>query len=122
MNTENTFSINSNNIPFNIKIIFQNDHYGLDNCLTYKRYEPMIEFYDARYPHTENGQFVSRYYITTLLEGNDNRGLCLDGGIPDWNIDAQAMNTVKEWLKNHQQLQKVIKDLPPKNEATKFKF
>lgn len=114
MNTENTFSITSNNIPFNINLIFHNDHYGLNNCLTYKAIEPMVEFYDARYPHTEHGQFVARYYITTLMEENDNRGLCLDGGVPDWNIDGQSMATLKEWLKNHDRLSKIVNSLPPK--------
>lgn len=121
MDNPNTFSLTSRNIPFNVKLVFHNEHYGLNDCLTYKGYEPMVEFYDARYPDTDHGQFISRYYITTLLEGNENKGICLEGSEPDWNIEDQDMNKVKEWLSNHSTLQEVISHLPAKN-ITKFKF
>ena len=69
---------------FNVRIVFQD--------------KPLVEFYDSRYPHTEFGQFVSRYYVSTILESGD-KGLCLDCGIPDWSISAKDMAAVRDWLK-----------------------
>jgi hypothetical protein len=63
---------------------------------------PVVEFYDCRYEHTPYGQFVSRYYVETLLEnilpGVPVGGLNLDGGVPSWSISAKAMGRVIAWL------------------------
>lgn len=82
---------------FNVRIVRKGDHYGLDFCLTHSKDEPLVEFYDARYPHTEFGQFVTRYYVSTILERERN-GLCLDGGIPEWSVSANDMDIVRAWL------------------------
>ncbi len=58
-----------------------------------------MEFYDSRYPHTEHGQFVSRYYASTLLERVKDVGLDLYGGHNDWKIDAEEMNIVLDWIR-----------------------
>jgi hypothetical protein len=74
--------------------------------------EPLVEFYDARYRNvrgfTPDGQFVSRYYLETLL-GRDEQplsagksrryGLDLQGDVPNWTIDATTMRTVGRWLR-----------------------
>jgi hypothetical protein len=90
---------NETNQPWNVKIVEQGDAYGRDNCLTHDRVEPLVEFYDGRY--TENfgaeGQFVSRYYVETILEGN-NTGLCLDGGVESWSIGDKGMEEVRDFL------------------------
>jgi hypothetical protein len=63
----------------------------------------LVEFYDARYPHTEFGQFVSRYYVSTILGtdgyGSAEGGLSLDGGVPEWTVSANDMDTVRSFLK-----------------------
>ena len=59
-----------------------------------------VKFYDARYEHTDIGQFVSSYYISTILDGNDDIGLCLDGGIPEWSISASGMGRIRKWLRD----------------------
>lgn len=61
-----------------------------------------IQFFDARFPECKSpltkipGQFVSEYYASTLAlhEG----GLCLEGGIDDWHIDAASVEAVKKAL------------------------
>jgi len=87
--------------PWNVKILEQGDAYGLDNCLTHDGVEPLVEFYDGRY--IENfgilGQFVSRYYVETILEGN-NTGLNLDGGVESWSIGYEGMKEVRDFLKH----------------------
>lgn len=83
---------------FNVRVVNKGDKYGRDFCLTHDESKPLVEFYDSRYPHTEFGQFVSRYYAETLLSGEDD-GLCLDGGVPAWTVSKEDMDTVREWLK-----------------------
>jgi len=60
----------------------------------------LVSFYDARYEHKDLGQFVSKYYIKTILEGNS--GLCLDGGVPDWSISQAGMQRIRVWIKAQQ--------------------
>lgn len=85
---------------FTAKIVDTGDRYGRNKCLTNDG-DPMIEFYDATYADDPRfdpkGQFVSRYYIRTILE-RDGFGLDLDGGIDVWTIDAEAMTEVRAWL------------------------
>jgi len=77
-------------IAFNVVVVPKGAVYGHEDCLTHDKESPLVEFYDTRYPHTEYGQFVSRYYAKTLLPHRGG-GLCLDGGIPNWSLDAAAM-------------------------------
>lgn len=90
---------------FNVRIVFKGDAYGLNGCLTHEKDEPLVEFYDSRYPHTEWGQFVSRYYVSTILQRR-NDGLCLDGGVEAWSVCAKDMATVRTWLYNKTKPQK----------------
>ena len=76
--------LNDNNRPWSVVVV--------DN---------KVKFYDARYEHTIYGQFVSSYYVSTILEGDD--GLCLDGGVPDWKISAAAMSRIRAWLQDLEQ-------------------
>jgi hypothetical protein len=82
---------------FNTKLIRAGDKYGLEDCLTHDG-DPMLEFYDPRYQHTPIGQFVSRYYVKTLIEGDDT-GLMLDGHHNDWQVDQKQMTESRDWLK-----------------------
>jgi hypothetical protein len=63
---------------------------------------PLVEFYDARYPFTPDGQFVGCYYASTLLADRPGAagaaGLCLAGDVPDWRIDAENMTAVRQWI------------------------
>ena len=71
--------------------------------------EPTVRWYDNRYPHDKEGkivlgQFVSSYYITTMLGDEfgarlgDSGGLCLDGGIPDWSVSQECAKEVADFL------------------------
>lgn len=90
----NTIRItNSRDIPFTVRVVQQGEHYGLDDVLVHDRADPLIEFYDARFPHTPHGQFVSRYYAHTLAASTEN-GLTLHGGVPDWVVDGPGFQRV----------------------------
>lgn len=99
---------NANGITFNVRLVRKGQTYGRDLCLTHDKDDPLVEFYDARYVFAgeagaEFGQFVSRYYLTTLRKSREPRcqhGLCLEGGVPDWTVDAEAMQTVHALLDN----------------------
>lgn len=97
--TPNTFSVvnSSTGIKWNCRILNRGDKYGLNYCLTHNIDKPLVEFYDSRFPHTEYGQFVCRYWVETILE-SANDGLILDFGIPNWQIDADQMQQVRQWL------------------------
>lgn len=101
------------------------ERYGLDGYLTYelnaysgapaaahRASYPLVEFYDtsqdaARFP---GGQFVSRYYMTDLLEDDsiavsidtmlkNGNQFSLDGGIPAWTVEGDDLAKVNDFLK-----------------------
>jgi len=90
-----------NGIEFNVRLVSKGQTYGADFCLTHEGDEPLVEFYDMRYPHTKFGQFVSRYNFDTIVNDNENDyvGLNLDGGIPDWTIDKFTMANIRTDLR-----------------------
>ena len=93
------------NQPWNIRIRVEGDGYGRDDAYTHEG-EPSVEFYDGRYTEKfgQLGQFVSSYYISTLLEGKvENTGLNLDGGIDSWSVHYEAMNEVRDYLLSYTQ-------------------
>lgn len=84
----------TNGIKFVSRRIDRGMRYGLDNCILHDKDETLIEFYDSRFPHCEYGQFVSRYYLTTLQKHGPECGLDLHGGVGDWKIDAESLQLV----------------------------
>jgi len=108
-----------------VRMVFIGDQYGLKHCLTYgdseydqdKHDDPLIEFYDMdsgaaaimrnsgdkteAYLAEEYGQFVSRYYLSSLkfeerfdgktLTDWSKRGLNLDGGVDRWSVSSDFM-------------------------------
>ncbi len=83
--------------PFTVKVLFKGDKYGLNDCLTHDKDEPLVEFYDfanAGKAFGPLGQFVSRYYASTilgLLRGDVPCGLDLQCDEPVWKIDSAAV-------------------------------
>lgn len=100
---------NSEGTPWNVRIVRDGDSYGRNGCLTHTG-EPLVEFYDGRADpekFTPLGQFVARYYLSTLLgrcewsgrNHRDDDGLCLNGGVRSWTIDGAAMLIVRRFLR-----------------------
>ena len=81
-----------------VRIIRDGDKYGLNHCLTVNKNETLVEFYDTRYEHTDFGQFVSRYYVETLL-ARPSGGIDLDAGIASWKIYSDCYARITAWLK-----------------------
>jgi hypothetical protein len=98
-------------IPFTMRLVCKGDYYGRSFALVHDSALPLVEFYDARHiptidagPDDERpeqfGQFVSRYYLKTLLSGSAHEGLNLQGGVDDWTIDAAGMAAAFAVLNN----------------------
>ena len=95
---------------FTLRVVGRGDSYGRDMLLTHEGEDPLVEFYDRRWSFdtdpdgTMLGQFVSRYYLSTLLDVNfDGKsafdtGITLDGGT-EWRVDAQSMQGCLEALR-----------------------
>lgn len=91
--------------PWRVRFVRQGDRYGRDRCLTHDEAEPLVEFYDREFAgHTfpDEGQFVSRYYLSTLLKRGGG-GLNLDGGVEVWGISAKGMSVVTAQVKKWQE-------------------
>ena len=71
-----TLNIESNKIPFLVRVVEQRDSYGLDNCLIHDKKEPLVEFYDARYNHTPFGQFWFESKAGVLEENRNRENSC----------------------------------------------
>lgn len=85
---------------FNVRIVPTGFKFGRNDVLVNDK-APMVEFYDSRYNHEGwqgRGQFVSRYFISTLLEDAKECALSLDGGIPEWTVSAEDMKTVRQYI------------------------
>lgn len=77
-------------------------HTGLDRQYINTAGNPVAAFYDRRYCqppfHPEYGQFISEYYVSDLCTGQPITGLCLQGGVDAWTIDAATMQQVVAFL------------------------
>ena len=85
---------------YNVRVVFTGDKYGRNDCLVNDK-APMVEFYDTRFDQNDwmgRGQFVSRYYVDTIMDGNYPNGLSLDGGIPEWTVNADEMRCIQRFL------------------------
>ena len=100
---------NNQRIPFIARLVNPGDKFGPHNshCVN----EPQVHIYDSRFNHNQHlgfvGQFVSGYYVATLLQDEDYpNGLCLDGWTPEWTLSRDNMTTLITWLKEETQCQK----------------
>ena len=94
---------------FTARLLHVGDRYGLDRCLTWGEGKTAlkitgVEFYDATYAADPRfdlglGQFVTRYYVDSLLDGSVG-GLDMLGYEAAWKLDAGAMDAVRAWLRN----------------------
>lgn len=110
----------SGGVPWTARIVFEGGAYGLDDILVHDRTDPLIEFYDARWTdggfNPERGQFVSRYFLSTLMENSyggpfgsdDYPGIDLDGGVSDWKLDAATCQAIARWVRDSIELREEI--------------
>lgn len=59
----------------------------------------LVEFYDSRYNHTPDGQFIASYTVTALFGCYlEKTGLDLYMGIEDWILDPRTTRKVLNWI------------------------
>lgn len=111
-------------MPMLARLIRLGDRYGLDGCIThalengYTSFEePLIEFYtligddkdgSLSWDGVKGYWFVSRYYLSTFMGtceysrdgGPVKNGLSLDGGYPEYDLDAQDCQKVAAWIES----------------------
>ena len=90
------FENKSTNTSWMARIVKQGDKYGSNKCITHDKPASMVEFYDT----SIREQLVSRYYVGTFLGIDDGAGLVLDDGYPEWSLDKNSVDSVKDWLKS----------------------
>lgn len=96
-----THVINDKNIMFNVVLSKRENWERPEDDNSTKM---LVSFYDTRYNHTQYGQFIGRYYASTLLgldgygSGIKDRGLNLHGGVDDWFINADNANHVVDFI------------------------
>lgn len=91
-----------NGVKWTARLVFRGDGFGMiledgSYIYTHDESEPMVEFYDRRQDpkrFTEYGQFVNRYYLSTLME-RKGCGLNLQDGVDDWALRATDMDYVR---------------------------
>lgn len=86
---------------FNVVLVQKGERYGREDCLVHDRNDPLVEFWDDsadRKKFPPRGQFVSRYYLHTLLERPKRIGIDLLGYVAGWKIDASEMDKVRDAL------------------------
>lgn len=78
-----------------VRIIKTGEPYGRNGVLTNDK-KPLVEFISM-----DTKQFVSRYYLETLLERDlrDTYGLNLQGDVPAWSIDGEGYKKIDKWLR-----------------------
>ncbi len=84
-----------------VRLVRKGESYGLAMKMVHTNEEPLVEFYDQRRLKSSRrplGQFISRYFVWTILEGPG--GLLLDTGSPDWSLTSETMHTVRTWLRS----------------------
>lgn len=93
---------NTDLTKFHVRIVREGEVYGREDCLTHDKEEALVEFYDATVDPEKfgpRGQFVSRYYVSTLVgDEGGTRDLFLLGHEPAWYVDVNALEQVRRWL------------------------
>jgi hypothetical protein len=82
-------------IEWTIRVVKTGEKYGRDDCLINDT-GTLVEFYDSRYRHTDNGQFVARYYAGTIAGAVGGIDLC--GYEEEWSVCAKTIGEIRSWL------------------------
>lgn len=92
-NTPNSFNRVS---KWKVRIIKTGEPYGRGGNLINDS-KPLVEFISM-----DTKQFVSRYYLETLLEreSDSGYGLNLQGDVAAWSIDGENYTKINKWLRN----------------------
>ena len=77
MELSKTDFLNSKNIPLKMVVSYEKDKLNINGDKTKKQL--YVTFYLRREEDNQKDFMLSRYYLSTLLEGDFAKGLCLEG-------------------------------------------
>lgn len=88
-----------------VVLVRKGSRYGRNDCLTHDKDDPLVEFWDLKHADGTfgpGGQFVSRYYLSTLFGAGTKRvgGLQLEGSVDAWHITGPCLRDIEEWLRS----------------------
>lgn len=83
-------SIHNGNITINVVVT--------TNPQKNSKYTHLIKFFDARYPQTSSGQFISEYYSRTFLEHSGGLNLAMDCS-ENWFLSQENVRHLQNWLR-----------------------
>ena len=82
--------LNSKNIPLKMIVSYEKDKLNINGDKTQNKL--YVTFYLRREEDKQKDFMISRYYLSTLLEGDFARGLCLEGSNPhEYFVDVGDM-------------------------------
>ena len=91
--------LNSKNIPLKMVVSYEKDKLNINGDKT--KNQLYVTFYLRREEDSQKDYMLSRYYLSTLLEGK-NRGLCLEGGNPyEYFVNDDDMRIIQGRISNH---------------------
>lgn len=96
LNTFHLDTVAENGISFRVVVLVNGKSENFSTASLGNR--TLVEFYDRRYDFTPDGQFVSRYYLDTMLEHSG--ALNLHGGVDNWTLDSVTFRQVRSWLQS----------------------
>lgn len=104
---------------FAVRTVYVGDRYGREGCQVNDA-ETMVEFYDRTYIDFDSwsgalGQFVCRYYLSSLLymrdiASPDCMGLNLYVSVPAWAIDGPELAELLRTIVQREELLAQIKE------------
>ena len=82
--------LNSRNIPLKMIVSYEKDKLNINGDKTQNKL--YVTFYLRREKDKQKDYMLGRYYLSTLLEGDFARGLCLEGSNPhEYFVDVGDM-------------------------------
>src|SRR5947207_3305694 len=85
---------------FEVRCVRKGERYGLNNCLTHERDDPLIEFIDMTPAGglLADGLFVARYPVQAFLQRDEHADLWLYGKDVAWRLSPAQVRQVQEWI------------------------
>jgi hypothetical protein len=99
---------------FNVKYVRPNENRWHSDSDRFKRHggvpneydEALILIFDAEYEtlcgFDPEGQFVTAYGVSTILDHAEGRGIRCHGGIPAWDLTEWHVTEIKTFIKGKQ--------------------
>jgi hypothetical protein len=89
----------ANEVPFRIVVLADGVSVSRPAANKYNKDDKaLVEFYDRRYQHTPDGQFICCYHLDVLLPDGEGGTFVLWGDVPNWRIDGATMEFIRSWL------------------------